>query len=52
MLIAAICVVVLIVFLIIMAINKFKGNDDLNLDAEDEFDFDDVTVVGEEDKKE
>lgn len=52
MLIAAICVVVLIVFLIIMAINKFKGNDDLNLDADDEFDFDDVTVVGEEDKKE
>ena len=50
MLIAALCFVVLVIFLIIMAINKlFKK--DIEIDQNDEFDFEDVIVVGDDNAK-
>ncbi len=50
MLVAALCFVVLVIFLIIMAINKlFKK--DIDIDQNDEFDFEDVIVVGDENAK-
>lgn len=50
MLVAALCFVVLVIFLIIMAINKlFKK--DVDIDQNDEFDFEDVIVVGDDNAK-
>ncbi len=48
MLVAALCVVILIIFLIIMAFKKLFNNEN-NLEYDDDFDFDDVIVVGEND---
>lgn len=48
MLIAALCVVALIVFIIIMAFQKFYNKQEISTDPED-FSFDDVTIVGEND---
>ena len=50
MLVAALCFVVLVIFLIIMAINKFFKKD-IEIDQNDEFDFEDVIVVGDDDAK-
>ena len=48
MLIAALCVVLLIIFIFIMAFKKLKGGNDFDADEQD-FSFDDVTIVGEND---
>ncbi len=48
MLIAALCVVILIVFIFVMAFRKLRGGNDFEADDQD-FSFDDVTIVGEND---
>ena len=48
MLIAALCVVALIVFIIVMAIQKFYNKQEFSTESQD-FSFDDVTIVGEND---
>ena len=48
MLVAALCVVVLIIFIIVMAFRKLSGPKNFDADSDD-FSFDDVTVVGEND---
>lgn len=48
MLVAAICIAVLIVFIIIMAIQKFRNRDN-SVSEGDDYDFDDVIVVGDDD---
>ena len=48
MLIAALCVVILIIFIFVMAFRKLSGPKNLIAD-DDDFSFDDVTIVGEND---
>ncbi len=48
MLVAALCVVTLIVFLIVMAFQKLYNKQDNSINPQD-FSFDDVTIVGEND---
>ena len=48
MLIAALCVVILIIFIFVMAFRKLSGPKNFIAD-DDDFSFDDVTIVGEND---